>query len=548
MPRPNAALYYVPSGYSAAGPRPLGIQAAGEGLLRAMALHAGAERLIGFGEVPAHGEDLRTRIAAIAPGLPVEWVPTTAPERLADPGTLLLPGPGLGEYAWMRRRAGATARFSLCGVTHTTATARVLDDLAALLVAPVMPWDALICTSHAVARMVARVLDDQAAYLRERFGAAPAPPLLPVIPLGVHCDDFARDPVLRAAWRARLGLGEGDVAALFLGRLSFHAKAHPIPLFQAMQHAAGASRRRLALVLAGWFFNAEIEAAFRAAADAFCPDVPVIVLDATRPEQRRAAWALADLFVSPVDNIQETFGLGPVEAMAAGLPCVVSDWDGYRDTVRDGIDGFRAPTIAPPEGVCAELAARYAARIDDYDRYIGAVSQTVAVHVPALSAAIAALAADPARREAMGQAAAAHARAQFDWRVVIARYQALWDELAARRAAAAPTAPADPTWPARPDPFRAFAAYPTRSLAPDMLVRRTARPAVAIDVLLASPSVAFGQAGLPAREDLLALLPGETPIRVASLAAALPQARRAEAWRALLWLAKYDLVAMGAAD
>ena len=268
------------------------------------------------------------------------------------------------------------------------------------------------------------------------------------------------------------------------------------------------------------------------------------VLDATRPEDRRAAWALADLFVSPVDNIQETFGLSPVEAMAAGLPCVVSDWDGYRDTVRDGIDGFRVPTMAPPEGVCAEFAARYAARIDDYDRYIGAVSQTVAVHVPALAAAIAALAADPARREAMGQAAAAHARAQFDWRVVIGRYQALWDDLAARRADGG--LPADPTWPARPDPFRAFAGYPTHCLAPEMLVRRTARPAAAIDTLLASPSVAFGQAGLPARGDLLALLPGEAPRRVADLSAALPPARRAEAWRALLWLAKYDLIVIGA--
>ena len=41
--------------------------------------------------------------------------------------------------------------------------------------------------------------------------------------------------------------------------------------------------------------------------------------------------------MSLADNIQETFGLTPVEAMAAGLPCVMSDWDGYRDTVRDGV-------------------------------------------------------------------------------------------------------------------------------------------------------------------------------------------------------------------
>ena len=29
--------------------------------------------------------------------------------------------------------------------------------------------------------------------------------------------------------------------------------------------------------------------------------------------------------------------------MAAGLPVVVSDWDGYRYTVTDGVEGFRIP-------------------------------------------------------------------------------------------------------------------------------------------------------------------------------------------------------------
>jgi glycogen synthase len=48
------------------------------------------------------------------------------------------------------------------------------------------------------------------------------------------------------------------------------------------------------------------------------------------------------------DNIQETFGLTPLEAMAAGLPVIVGDWDGYKDTVRDGVDGFRIPSLMPP--------------------------------------------------------------------------------------------------------------------------------------------------------------------------------------------------------
>jgi hypothetical protein len=52
----------------------------------------------------------------------------------------------------------------------------------------------------------------------------------------------------------------------------------------------------------------------------------------------------ADVFVSPADSIQESFGLTPVEAMASGVPQVVSDWDGYRDTVTHGETGFLIPT------------------------------------------------------------------------------------------------------------------------------------------------------------------------------------------------------------
>ena len=33
------------------------------------------------------------------------------------------------------------------------------------------------------------------------------------------------------------------------------------------------------------------------------------------------------------DSIQETFGITRLEAMAAELPCLVNDSDGYRDTI-----------------------------------------------------------------------------------------------------------------------------------------------------------------------------------------------------------------------
>ncbi|HRE90473.1 MAG TPA: glycosyltransferase, partial [Myxococcota bacterium] len=75
--------------------------------------------------------------------------------------------------------------------------------------------------------------------------------------------------------------------------------------------------------------------------------------------QKQACMAAADVFVSLADNVQETFGLSVIEAMAAGLPVVVSDWDGYKDTVRDGEDGFRVTTTMPPVGAADHIAAAY---------------------------------------------------------------------------------------------------------------------------------------------------------------------------------------------
>ena len=84
------------------------------------------------------------------------------------------------------------AAYSLVGVTHTTASQRAMDGIAGLLSGPVMPWDALICTSSAVATTVKMLLTAEADYLKWRLGAQRFTlPQLPVIPLGVHCDDWA---------------------------------------------------------------------------------------------------------------------------------------------------------------------------------------------------------------------------------------------------------------------------------------------------------------------------------------------------------------------
>ncbi|HWA48945.1 MAG TPA: glycosyltransferase family 4 protein [Dongiaceae bacterium] len=539
----NAAIHYVPAGYDTKGPKLMGRMAAGEGFLAAWLRHAGVERLYCYAAQRKDAEAFAA-LARETGAAPVEWLPWATPQAIGRPGALYLPDPGLHAHAW-RRRAGDQRAYSLTGITHTTASASAMDLIAELPVAPVQEWDALICTSRAVKAMVEGLLDEQQAYLTERLGAARfTRPQFPVIPLGVDCAKYAPDPAARAAQRAALGIAPEDIAVLFMGRLSFHAKAHPYPMYLALERAARESGKRLHVIQAGWFANDFIESAFRDGAKAFCPGVTAHFVDGRKSETRFAIWQAADLFTSLSDNIQETFGLTPIEAMAAGLPSVVSDWDGYRDTIEDGVHGMRVPTLAPPAGQGDDLADAHAIELDTYDRYCGYSSQFVAIDVPAAVEAYLALIGDADLRRRMGTAARTTALAMFDWRHIVARYQDLWSDLAGRRRTTAESAPAadQVSWPARPDPFAAFAAYPSRTLSMGQRLALGDYPAD-LTALTEHPLFAFAKQRL--RLDLCALILSEVRQRTTTLAqigASLGEADRRYLPRQAVWLAKIGAI------
>lgn len=364
-----------------------------------------------------------------------------------------------------------------------------------------MPWDALVCTSSAVLSTVKTVLQAQAEYLRWRLGAQLklTLPQLPVIPLGVHCEDFQLTPGRRLQAREALGIAQDEVVALFVGRLSFHAKAHPHAMYTGLQGAARGTGRKLVLNQCGWFANAAIERAFKDGAASACPDVRCIYTDGRDAAQLDLAWASADVFVSLSDNIQETFGLTPVEAMAAGLPVVVTDWDGYKDTVRDGVDGFRIPTWIAPPGAGSRYAVAHEADLMSYDQYCGLSCQHVAVDLVALSARLSDLVVSEELRRKMGEAARRRAREVFDWRVVYGRYQQLWSALSGLRAQGQQAGSAAPrSAPGRLDPFVAFTHYGSRTLNADTLVALAPGATVEGFVALArSPLFSYGGAVLP---------------------------------------------------
>jgi len=486
-PLRTAAIRAEPNVYDVDVRKVMGRQAAGSGFLRA-AVAARAGGTI-YGYTP-HADSARHFASAVQGQDPLARVVCLKPQlphTLAEAGGVVyLADPMLSSAARLRLRAGM-AHYALCGVTHTLAGASVLQQLGELLTEPVAPWDALVCTSTAALEIARRVIEAQADYLRWKLGPGvrPSMPQLPVIPLGVHVDDFAFGAQDRAAAREALGIDAGEVAAVYVGRLAHRVKAHPFPMFHGLQAATERTGKRVALVLCGKMPNEATAQAFTTGAALFAPDVRLVVVDGGEKGATRQAYAGGDLFVSLSDGIQETFGLTPLEAMAAGLPVVVTDWNGYRDTVRHGVDGFRVATWAPAADD-DNAAARHEVEALSYDSYHGSLAASTSVDFAALAEALTALIGSPDLRRTLGEAGRQRARELFDWPIVFRQYQALWGEQNARRLtalarpetvaalAAGPKAAAS-----RLDPFHTFSHYPTDRITPDTRVRLA--PGVTLD-------------------------------------------------------------------
>jgi phosphatidylinositol alpha-mannosyltransferase len=162
------------------------------------------------------------------------------------------------------------------------------------------------------------VSEAAAAFVRSRFEGA-----LRVVPNGCDVDGFA-------AGRPAQGLPAGR-RLLWVGRLD-PQKGFRVAL--AAFRALAKELDDLSLIVAG-------DGPDRGAVHTLPPDVRrrVVLLGAVPNEQLPSCLAAADVFFSPATG-QESFGMTLVEAMAAGVPVVASDIDGYREVVRDGGEGL----------------------------------------------------------------------------------------------------------------------------------------------------------------------------------------------------------------
>ena len=546
----NAAIFYASDGYSPATKGINGRRVAGESFLKGFLRHADVDEFVLLAKGSAEATEVAALHAALRPNIPLRAVGLVRPAKIAPLRSMYYPAANIAGEAWRRADLGTDA-WTISGITHTTSTMGIMQGFFDLRMAPVMDWDAVICTSRAVqASVLAQnaLIDD---HIRAHFRSTPpAPPMFPVIPLGVHCADFAPDPAARAALRQTIGAAPDDVIFSTIARLTPHEKFDPLPIYLAMQ---AAQRQlppgiKLHVVFCGIFRQPYSKAVFTQGAARLMPDVGFHLLDGALAADRKAALSAADVFLFMIDNIQETFGLAPLEGMAAGLPLLVSDWDGMKDTVTPDI-GLRVKTRMLGPRHLANESLRLQGGIDDYAQYCAAVSAMTEVDMPDLTQRILDLAINPDLRRRMGAAARARVRSHYDWSAVIPQFQALWAEQTARRIAGAARARriAGHNLPIAPSPTLLYGSYPSETAVfPARLYARDLTHRAALRETLALRNYTAMNRQFAPTEQIEAVLAVITAggAAGATVAEIVQATRLTEMFvdRVLMWLLKYDFI------
>jgi alpha-maltose-1-phosphate synthase len=457
---------YHPDAYEVARDDLKGRHSAGESFLSAFLATARQGEALAIAGRDDHFAAFEKAVKdAMRPALTARRVGRQDIKTLRERSLLYLPTPGLAEEARLRSFLGDET-YAICGVSHTISSRTVIETVSQFVTAPVQPWDALICTSQAVHSVLSGILANTEEQMRARLGATTfVRPLMPVIPLAIHARRFTRLESARSRWRSKLGIAEDAVVVLFFGRLSLHAKASPFQLAQALEIAAGKGAR-LEMIWCGYFSDDFQQKAFMTTAKAMAPSVRFHHVDGRKADARFSIWSAADIFCSLSDNIQESFGLTIIEAMAAELPVIASNWDGYRDAVEHGVTGVLVDSYMPAVSL-ADVAFRHLSGVDSYDSYIAAVSQFCLVNVEQTAHWISTLAADPALRRNLGSAARRAVLRSYDWGAVLPRMQSMWAEQLALLAKAREGGPrASIAW-RNYDPALTFAEFPSHRLRGD---------------------------------------------------------------------------------
>ena len=312
-------------------------------------------------------------------------------------------------------------------MTHTVSYAWFMKTWTEFLLNDVLPCDAIVCTSRAGREVLERSFELLSERLSSRLGVT-VPGFkgsLEIIPLGVDVE-YWRPENNKEEAKKRLGLSEQACLILCQARFSPQDKMDLRPLLMTvrrLQDVLGSDLFQVAFVGDDGRTEGRESKRLKELVNELGLSQVVRIDTNGFASTIREYYRAADVFVSLVDNIQETFGLTVIQAMACGLPVIVSDWDGYKDTVVHGETGLRVRTYwADCDNQISGLACRRPWTVDHL-----LLAESVAVDMDEAFRYLYDLTRSPDTRRRMGEAGRKRAEEVYAWPVVIKRYTELWD-------------------------------------------------------------------------------------------------------------------------
>jgi glycosyltransferase involved in cell wall biosynthesis len=247
-------------------------------------------------------------------------------------------------------------------------------------------------------------------------------PRVECIPYGVFPKRFGT--LAQEQCRNLLGVPQNAVVLACVGRLTDRLKADFDPLLMVTWRLAKQGLNPY-LLIAG----ADDQPGYRAELEAKAGMLGIGSRFSCRTDfdesLKPLIYTASDVCVFPVDNLQETFGLAVLEAMASARPVVATNWSGYRDLVVPGETGFLVDCSMDSAHNSAFAFLLAISRIVTAEAYM---AKHTLVDVDGMYTVILRLIENPDLRRQFGEAGRRRVIEKFSWSESVRRFENLWME------------------------------------------------------------------------------------------------------------------------
>lgn len=222
--------------------------------------------------------------------------------------------------------------FPIVGLMHSLGMPQHFDTLKKVLQASTS-LDCLICPSQSAMQTVK-------AY--SKLTRIPIPLALTVVPFGIQLEKFKKSQK-KVDLKAALNIPYDAVVLLHLSRFNPSTKMDVMPLLEMMPQILEACPEAYLLMVGQPHATDYVAQLKHCISQGVCKDRIQVI---TEPDVAHVEkyYRASDIFVSFSDGVGETFGLTILEAMASELPVVISDWNGYKELIEEGVQGYKIPT------------------------------------------------------------------------------------------------------------------------------------------------------------------------------------------------------------